>query len=54
MVSMVSIIIFYNGSYARGTVKPKNAPPLCYYAYFSNGFARCFLGSMESNFFIIS
>ena len=38
----------------QGTVKPKNARPLCYYAYFSNGFARCFLGSIESNFFLIS
>ena len=27
---------------------------ICYYAYFSNGFARCFLGSIESNFFLIS
>ena len=32
------------------TVKPKNARPLCYCAYFSNGFARCFLGSIESIF----
>ena len=40
--------------YVLGTPEPKNARPLCYYAYFSNGFARCFLGSIESNFFLIS
>ena len=42
-----------NDEACRCTVKPKNARPLCHYAYFSNGFARCFLGSIESNFFLI-